>query len=409
MLNVKPSKKLIYLDYAATTPVRPEVLRAMQPFWSQDFGNPSSLYKAGLVAKRAIDTSRKTVAGILNARPQEIIFTAGGSESINLAILGAARKYRETHKTGGHIITSSIEHHAVLHSVNQLEKEGFKVTRIKVDRQGFFDLNELEKSFRKDTVLVSLMYANNEIGTIEPIREIAGIIRNANAKRLKLATRNSQFETILFHTDACQAAGFLDIDVNHLGVDLFSINGSKIYGPKQTGCLYVRGGVSLQPIIFGGGQERDVRSGTENVPGIVGFARALELAQKERTKESKRLADLRDYLISKILKIVPSAVINGPRKDRLPNNVNVTLPNAEGEAVMLYLDGFNVAVATGSACTSESTEPSHVLKAIGASDADARASVRITLGKYTTRQELDYLLRVLPDVVKTVRGMEKLS
>lgn len=417
--QLKQSKQLVYLDHAATTPVRPEVLAAMRPYWSNVFGNPSSLYKQGLQARQALENARKTIAGVLSAQSEEIVFTAGGTESANLAVLGVARAYRKTHKTGGHIITSQIEHHAVLHACQQLEREGFAVTYIGVDAEGFFNLKEFKQSIRKDTILVSLMYANNEIGTIEPIAEIGKLIKKISIERQTLSTKHLALSTrILFHSDACQAAGSLELHVRKLGVDLFTLNASKIYGPKQVGCLYVRKGVQLEPVVYGGGQEKDMRSGTENVPGIVGFAKALDLAQKERVKEVKRLLVLRDYFIAQVLKKIPAAKLNGPIDRqaklntnefnfglrRLPNNVNFQL-QAEGEAVMLYLDAQNIATATGSACATESVDPSHVLKAIGLTDGEAKSSVRLTFGKATTKQQLSYVLKVLPQVVKLVATM----
>ncbi len=376
----------------------------MQPFFTAKFGNPSSLYKLGVEAKEALEEARSKVADVLNARPQEVVFTAGGTESVNLAILGAAKAYREKHKKGGHVITSAIEHHAVLKACEQLEAEGFKVTRLKVDELGFVHTESLKKSIRKDTFLVSIMYANNEIGSIQPFIAIRNIIKNANQNRRL---------PILFHSDACQATGFLDLNVQKLGVDLFSINASKIYGPKQVGCLYVRKGVVLQPLVFGGGQENELRSGTENTAGVVGFAFALVYAQDERYKEARRLIKLRNQFISKIIKKIPQVKLNGPGPEldngdvwrRLPNNVNFTFKGAEGEAVMLYLDALNIAVSTGSACASESLDPSHVLKAIGLSDNDAKDSIRITLGKTTTKEHLDFVVKALVAVVKLVRKM----
>lgn len=409
-IKVRPSKQPIYLDHAATTPVRPEVLAAMRPYWSHVFGNPSSLYTQGVQARHALESARTSIARVLDAQSEEVVFTAGGTESANLAVLGAARFYRSLHKTGGHIITSRIEHHAVLYACQQLEQEGFAVTYIDVDTQGFFDLTEFKKSIRIDTMLVSLMYANNEIGTIEPIAEIGKLVKKINTSRL-----TPHASRLLFHTDACQAAGSLELNVHKLGVDLLTLNAGKIYGPKQVGCLYVRKGVQLKPLVYGGGQEKELRSGTENVSGAVGFAKALELAQSERVKETKRLTALRDYFISELLKKLPRAKLNGPTPipsrlqsglelRRLPNNINIQL-QAEGEAVMLYLDAQNIATATGSACATESTSPSHVLKAIGCTDAEAKNSLRITLGKSTTKQQLVYVLKVLPAVVHMVADM----
>jgi cysteine desulfurase len=412
---VPVSKKLIYLDHAATTPVRPEVLRAMQPFWSTQFGNPSALYKLGLEAKAALNEARQTVAGALGVRGEEIIFTAGGSESVNLALFGAARQYRSGRPKGGHIITSVIEHHAVLRAVEALEAEGFTVTRIGVNKEGVFNLEELERAVRPDTFLVSLMYANNEIGTVEPIAEIGRLIKKINSG--KPARRSP----ILFHTDACQGAGYLDLSVEKLHVDMLTLNGSKIYGPKQTGCLYVRKGTQLSPIIYGGGQERNLRSGTENVPGAVGFATALRLAQTERVAETKRLSALQAFFIEGVLKSIPLAHLNGPMAPqkkrgqnthtpellRLPNNVHLSFPGVDGEALVLYLDAHNIAAATGSACSTDSTDPSHVLLAIGLQKRLLRGSVRFTFGAETTKQELQLVLRVLPALIEQQRGMTK--
>lgn len=444
--SFKPSKKLIYLDYAATTPVRPEVLRAMAAYWSKSFGNPSALYKLGLQAQEALRSSRSSIASTLSCRPDEVIFTAGGSESINLAIMGSARAFRAsysppriggvsrstlrdepsgsdskrggtkpTHQLQGHIITSTIEHHAVLRAVEQLEKEGFAVTKIGVDSKGFFKLDELKKAIRPDTFLVSLMYANNEIGTIEPIAEIGKLIKKINSNRLK--SHASSLTPLLFHSDACQAAGYLDLDVNKLHVDLLTINGSKLYGPKQTGCLYVRKGTQLEPVIYGGGQERNLRSGTENVPGIVGFGKALELANKERVAEIKRLAALQKFFFSELLRRIPKVHVNGPDIDkiilnanrstpdlkRLPNNINVSFPGVDGEALVLYLDAKDIAAATGSACASQSSDPSHVLQAIGVSPTAIRGSIRFTLGKYTTKAEMKLVLAILPGLIDEQR------
>ena len=412
-------KKVIYLDHAATTPTRPEVIKAMAPFWSDKFGNPSALYKLGLEAKSATDTARSNVASVLFCRPEEVVFTAGGSESINLAILGSARNYRKNYKTGGHIITSTIEHHAVLHTIGVLKKEGFTVTKISVDTMGVFNVAEVRKAIRPDTFLVSLMYANNEIGTIEPIAEIAKLIATVNTSRLPTSPRlrragKSHSSRLLFHTDACQAAGFLDLNVNKLHVDMLSLNGSKIYGPKQTGCLYVRKGTKLEPLIYGGGQEKDLRSGTENVPGIVGFAKALVLAQQSREKESKKQALLRDYFITRLQKAIPSLKLNGPMPTttkhnsnirRLPNNINISFAGVDGEALVLYLDANNICASTGSACTSSSTDPSHVLEAIGLELKFIKGSIRFTLGNSTTKADLDKVLKILPKLLTQVRAM----
>lgn len=409
--QIKPSEKSIYLDHAATTYLDPRVKEAMEPFWDDYYGNPSSLYKKGREALNATSTARKTIAEILNCKPDEIVFTAGGSESINLAILGAARQWRLHNPTGGHIISSAIEHHAVLHSLDALKQEGFTTTLIDVDQDGFIKLDELKSTIQPDTILVSVMYANNEIGTIEPIFEIGKWLKDLNEQRIA-----DKLPKILFHTDACQAAGALELDVQKLGVDMLSANGSKIYGPKQTGFLFLRSGVRVRPLIFGGGQEKNIRSGTENVAGIVGLAEALRLAQAEREQENKRLQELRDYFMNEIEAKVPKIVFNGPdeRKPhdkilRLPNNINVSILDIEGEALLLYLDSYNIAMSTGSACTSTSLDPSHVILAIGRPYEYAHGSMRFTLGKQTTKEDIDYVMTVLPGIVEELRRISPVN
>ena len=408
----------------------PGVLKAMEPFLDEKFGNPSSLYQKGREAKAAIDDARKKIADTVGARPQEIIFTAGGTESCNLAIFGVAKNHQPTKKYRPHIIVSAIEHHAVLKSVQALKGEGYGLTVLDVDRQGLVNIDDIKKALRPETVLISIMYANNEIGTIEPIVEIGKLIKRINTDR----ERNG-LTRIVFHTDACQAAGFLDINVNRLGVDLMSVNGSKIYGPKQTGFLYVRDGVNLKPLIYGGGQERGLRSGTENVAGVVGLAKALELAQRDRKSEIKRISVLQKYFIEKLLKILGVA-LNGPdpchceearalsgrrgnplnsqvkiasaalamtSTHRLPNNINITIKGVEGEALMLYLDSYGIAVSTGSACSTGSSDSSHVLLAIGRPEKEATGSIRFSLGKSTSKADLDYVLKLLQPVVSEIR------
>jgi cysteine desulfurase len=421
--RVKPAKHTIYLDHAATTYLRPEVVKAMKPFEHDKFGNPSSLYKKGREGSDAIQEARRNTAEILCCKPSEIIFTAGGTESVNLAIFGIARAYELATKQKGHIISSTIEHHAVLRSLEALAEEGWQITLVNVDKEGFVNMSELQKAVRKNTVLISIMYANNEIGTIEPINSIGKWLSGFNKDR-----QRKKMPKIYFHTDACQAAGSLELDVNHLGVDLLSLNGSKVYGPKQTGLLYVKSGSRIRPLIFGGGQEKGLRSGTENVAGIVGMAAALQSAQKERIKENKRLRLLRNYLIDQLFKKIPNISLNGPselgvvindsrekikttrtRKVsaplRLTNNVNVSLDGIEGETLMLYLDSYNVAVSTGSACTSTSNDPSHVILALGYSKARALSSIRFSLGKKTNKTDIDYVLKVLPPVIEQLRNL----
>lgn len=408
--SVKPSKKLIYLDHAATTPTDPRVVAAMAPYWNQVFGNPSSLYKQGRMASDAISKSRNTVSKILNCKPQEIIFTAGATEAINLAIFGVARNFL-AQKKKPHIISTKIEHHAVLKSLEALKGESCSVTLIDVDKDGFVDVKKIEQAIRPETVLVSVMYANNEIGSIEPIAQIARMIARVNELRIK-----DKGLRIYFHTDAAQAAGSLDLNVEKLGVDLLSINGSKIYGPKQTGLLYVRSGVNFKPIIYGGGQEKNLRSGTENVPGIIGLTKALELSQKNRDKENIRLEKLRNYFLNQLFKKVPNITLNGPQISdsknrenkylkRLPNSINVSIPGIEGEELLLYLDSYNIAASTGSACTSETTDPSHVLLAIGKSPEDANNSIRFTMGQATTKADLEYVVKILSSVIYELRKL----
>lgn len=387
--------KRIYLDHAATTYLDPEVKKAMKPYWSLKFGNPSSLYLEGRIAKKAIEDSREKIAQFLNALPSEIFFVSGGTESDNLAILGTALANKDK---GNHLITSNIEHHAVLHSFQYLEKQGFKVTYLPVNKCGIVSPESVSKALTAKTILISIMYANNEIGIIEPISEISKGFKS-------FCTSDSVLHTPYFHTDACQAAGYLDLDVNKLGVDLMTLNGSKIYGPKGIGILYVRKETGIQPIIFGGGQEKGFRPGTENVPGIVGFTKALELVQQNKDKEVKRLAELRNYLIKEIMATIPKVVLNGHPTKRLPNNVNISILDIEGEALILHLDKLGISASTGSACTSLSLEPSHVLLALGLPHEACHGSLRLTLGKKTTKKDVDYVLKVLPQVVENLRNI----
>lgn len=407
-------KKEVYLDYAATTPVDARVRRAMESYFSGEFGNPSSIHDLGKHAKEAMDEARKTVARILHCRPSEIVFTGGGTEAINLAILGLARAGSRRQVAGGdnqapsskfqapfckgHIITTAIEHHAVLRSVQALEKQGFDATYIPVDSEGVVNPEDIEKALRPDTFLVSVMYASNEIGTIQPIAGIGKIIKNF--RNSQLPTSNSQ---LFFHSDACQAAAALDLSVDRLGVDLMALNGSKIYGPKGVGCLYVRIGTELEPILYGGGQERGLRSGTENVPGIVGFAQALAIAQKAKEKENARLTALRDYCIKKLLAAVPGAVLNGHPTLRLPNNVNVSIPGIEGEAAVIYLSQKGVYASTGSACSSVSLDPSHVIAALGKAEEYTDGSLRFTLGRATLKKDIDYMVKALAGIAALLR------
>lgn len=391
------TKPKIYLDYAATTPTDPEVVSVMTPYWTEKFGNPASLYALGIEAKQALDQSRQTIAKILNCQSQEIIFTGGGTESINLAIKGLAYNYLDQVKKP-QLIISSIEHHAVFNTAERLAKQGFPVSIIPVDADGLINLPLLEKAIQTNTLLISIMLANNEIGTIQPLQKIGNWLAKLNQQRAK-----NNLNKIYLHTDACQAAGALDLDVNKLHVDLLTLNGSKVYGPKGIGLLYIKHGLNLVPLIDGGGQEKNLRSGTENVPAIVGLAKALVLAQKNRNQENQRLIILRNWLIDQILKNIPKTILNGHAQERLPNNINVSILDIEGEALLLHLDEVGIQASTGSACTSTTLEPSHVIRALGRPYEAAHGSLRFTLGKYTTKKDLEYLSEKLPKIVAKLR------
>ncbi len=372
--------KRIYLDHAATTPVAKEVLEAMQPYFSQKFGNASSLYSQGREAREAIEDARAKAAKVIGAEPHEIIFTSGGSESDNMVLRGMF-------KPGDHVITSSFEHHAVLHTCKELEKYGIKVTYIPVTKDGFVRPEDVKKAITKSTKLVSIIHANNEIGTIQPITEIGKICRDAG---------------VLFHTDAVQTYGKIPIDVRKMNIDFLSASGHKLYGPKGVGILYMRSGTQLRPLITGGSQEHKLRAGTENNAGIAGFGKAAELALANMQKEAAYLTKLRDMLIDGVLKIEDSW-LNGSRQDRLPNNTNFGFDYIEGESIILHMDLKGVAASTGSACSSESLTPSHVLIAIGLSPVKAHGSLRMTLGKDSTKEEITYVLGVLPGIVEDLR------
>lgn len=386
--------KRIYLDYSAATYIDPAVLHKMKPYLTKMFGNPSSLHAAGREVKSVIEKARLEVAEILGAEGKEIIFTGSGTESDNLAVFGAAMAYKDK---GNHIIVSEIEHPAVLEAAKKIEKQGFQITYLKVDSSGLIALPELKKSLRKDTILISVIYANNEIGVIQPIAEMAGIIR-------EFRRANSSVYPF-FHIDACQAAGALDLRVKNLGVDLMTINGSKIYGPKGIGCLYAHKNVKLNPVIVGGGQENGLRAGTENAALIVGFTEALKLAQKLKSREVKRLSHLRDYFFEKVPKLISNIRINGHLAKRLPNNINISVNNVEGEAMALMLDQKGICASTGSACSSRKLTPSHVLLAVGVSPELAHGSLRFTLGRKTEKKDLDYVLKVLPPIVEKLREL----
>ncbi len=382
--------KFIYFDHAATTPVKDEVLKAMLPYFTEDYGNASTVYQLGQKSRAALDEARAKVAGILNCKPNEIFFTGSGSEADNWAIKGAAHANRAK---GNHIITSAIEHHAVLHTCKALEKEGFEVTYLPVDEYGRVSPEDVKNAIKDTTILITIMFANNEIGTIEPIAEIAEI-----AKEKK----------ILFHTDAVQAVGAVPIDLKELKVDMMSMSAHKFNGPKGVGALYVRQGVRLTNLIEGGAQERGKRAGTENLPGIIGLATALELATESIEEKDKKISAMRDYIIKNIEEKIPYCRLNGHREYRLPGNVNFSFEYIEGESMLLWLDINNIAASSGSACTSGSLDPSHVLLAIGLDHATAHGSLRVTLGEENTYEEADFLIKTLAETVDKLRKMSPL-
>ena len=380
----------IYLDHASTTPVRPEVVEAMAPYFTEHFGNPSSIYPLGQEASDAVAAARESLASLIGATPREIFFSSGGTESDNWALKGFARANATK---GRHIITSAIEHHAVLHTCQALEREGFEVTYLPVDEHGLVSVEDFNAAMRPDTILASIMFANNEIGTIEPIRELAAAAHEAS---------------VVFHTDAVQAFGHEPIDVNELGIDMLSASSHKIYGPKGVGLLYVRRGVKLQNLLDGGQQERGRRGSTENVPGIVGFARAAELAAEEIVPERDRQLALRDHAIRRILEEIPSAKLNGSWESRLANNVNFSFEFIEGEGMLLQLAARGICVSSGSACTSGSLDPSHVLLAIGLPHEIAHGSLRMTLGRDTTLADIDFAVDSLKATLQNLRMMSPL-
>ena len=379
----------IYLDHAATTPVAAEVLEAMLPYFSDCWGNASAVYATGREARRAVEDARKVVAAAIGAQPREICFTSGGSESDNTAICGTARALKEK---GKHIITSAIEHHAVLNPCRQLQKEGFEVTFVMPDREGRIAPEDIRKAMRPDTVLVSVMTANNEIGTIEPVAEIGRICKENG---------------VLFHTDAVQAVGSIPVNVQETGCDLLSLSAHKFYGPKGIGVLYIREGTRLNPLIAGGEQERGLRAGTENVPGIAGLGKAIAMAGENEKQNAAHMRRMRDRLVKGILSSVPGAALNGPEEDRLPNNCSFRFDGIDGEALLLRLDLAGIAASAGSACTAGSREVSHVLKAIGLTEAEARSSLRLTTGIHTTEEETDETVKIIGEIVKDLRKLYK--
>lgn len=383
-------EKMIYLDHAATTPVRPEVVAEMMPYFTEQFGNPSSIYEFASQNKNVVEKARETIANSLQAQKEEIYFTSGGTEADNWALKEVARTYQNK---GKHIITSKIEHHAVLHTCQYLETQGFEITYLDVDEDGIVKLEELEAAIRPDTILISIMFANNEIGTIQPIQEIGMIAKKHH---------------ILFHTDAVQAYTQVEIIPKDLGIDLLSASGHKINGPKGIGFLYVRKGLSLQPLLHGGAQEKRRRAGTENVPAIVGFAKAVELAMQDRQERVKKEIALRDLLKNRILAEVPYVRCNGHATKRLPNNMNFSFQFIEGESLLIMLDMQHICASSGSACTSGSLDPSHVLLAIGLPHEIAHGSLRLTLGAETTEEEIHYVVDKIKEIVEKLRAMSPL-
>lgn len=382
--------KLIYLDNAATTKTAPEAVEAMLPYFSENYGNASSIYQLGAKSKKAIIQAREMIAGSLGAEVQDIYFTAGGSESDNWALIATAEAMEAK---GKHIITTKIEHHAILHTCKYLEKRGFQITYLDVDAQGRVSASDVEKAIRPDTILISVMFANNEIGTIQPIAEIGALAKERG---------------ILFHTDAVQAYGHVPIDVNACHIDMLSASGHKLGGPKGIGFLYIRRGVKIRSFIHGGAQERSRRAGTENVPGIVGMAAAVKSAAEQMEERSRKILELRDYLIERLEKEIPHCRLNGDRVHRLPNNVNFSFQFIEGEAMLIMLDMKGICASSGSACTSGSLDPSHVLLAIGLPHEEAHGSLRLTLSHENTREELDYVVEAVKEIVGKLRNMSPL-
>ena len=377
-------KEKIYLDYAASTPVDPRVVKAMLPYFTEKFGNSSSLHTFAEVTKEALEESREKIAEAIGAESKEIIFTGSATESNNMALKGIASSYQ---KKGRHILISSVEHHCVLNSAEWLEKQGFEIEKIPVDKYGVINPELVKKMIRKDTILVSVMHANNEIGTIEPISKIGKICREKG---------------VLFHTDSAQTFGKIPIDVQKMNVDLLTTSSQKMYGPKGAALLFIREGIQIEPLLHGGGHEFGLRSGTENIPAIVGFAKATELCQKEMKKESERQIKLRDKIIKETLKI-PDTFLNGHPKNRLPNNAHFRFSFVEGESIVMMLDSYGIAASTASACSSPKLEPSHVLLSCGLKPGEAHGSLRISLGRWTKEKDVKYLLKILPKIIEDLR------
>ena len=383
--------KQVYLDYSATTPVKEEVVREMLPFFTERYGNPSSLYSVGLDAKAGLDEARARVAGLINAEPKEIFFTSCGTESDNWVLEGTANALKNK---GRHIITSRIEHHAILHTCEYLEKLGFEITYLDVDGDGFVSPEALDKAIRKDTILVSIMMVNNEIGTIEPIKELAAV---------------AKAHGVLFHTDAVQGLGNVPIDVKDLGVDFLSMSAHKIYGPKGVGALYMRKGVRITNFMHGGAQETKRRAGTENLAGIAGFGKAAELAAANLEQHIEHSTKLRNYFWEQIEANISGVTLNGSREKRHPGNLNVSFDYIEGESILLMLDAFGISISTGSACSSKSLVPSHVLEAIGISITKMNGTVRFTVGDFTTKEDIDYVVETLVKVVSRLRELSPVT
>ena len=381
----------VYLDYSATTPVKEEVLKEMIPYFTEKFGNPSSLYDKGLEAKAAVDHAREQLAALINADPKEIYFTAGGTEADNWSLMGVADKLKDK---GNHIITTKIEHHAILHSCEFLEKHGYEVTYLGIDENGRISLAELENAITDKTILISVMMVNNEIGTVQPIKEIGKI-----AKAHK----------IIFHTDAVQALGNVPIDVKDMGIDLMSMSSHKMYGPKGEGALFMRKGLRISNYIHGGAQENSKRAGTENLTGIVGFGKAAELARINFDKHVQHCSELRNYLVDRILKEIPDTQLNGTMEGRHPGNANITFKFIEGESILLLLNQFGISVSTGSACSSKSLEPSHVLVALGVPVEMIHGTVRFTVGDFTTKEDIDYVIEKLKIIVEKLRALSPIN
>lgn len=381
----------VYMDYSATTPVKKEVLDAMLPYFTENFGNPSSIYTRGLESKDAINAARAQVADLINAMPAEVFFTAGGTESDNWAVLGVADAMKDK---GNHIITTKIEHHAMLHSCEFLEKRGYEVTYLGIGPDGRVSLEELEAAITDKTILISVMMVNNEIGTVQPIKEIGEIAKKYG---------------ITFHTDAVQALGNVEIDVKDMNIDLMSMSSHKIYGPKGIGGMYIRRGVKISNYLHGGAQENKRRAGTENLPGIVGFGKAAELAKANFEEHVKHCSTLRNYLVEQVLATIPDTAVNGTMEYRHPGNANITFEYIEGEAMLLMLDSMGISVSTGSACSSTSLVPSHVLSALGIPVEKIHGTLRFTVGDFTTKEDIDYVVETLAKIVTTLRSISSVN